>query len=177
MSITCAKCGRAERDDDATFCSGCGAAFSKADAPAVAVVEAEPKPKKKKKQREADPEPEESGPFCAACRKESSDDTAGEVSEGFLFGRSFWLSSFGARRCDKCGSEVRTLWNVVLGVPLTPIASYRYKLAEGSIEHRRWRFHSRRLPELEHAQIRTTRILSLIMVLIVAGLIYWKHYT
>jgi hypothetical protein len=112
--------------------------------------------------------------FCEGCVKQSTDETAGDVSEGYLFGRSFWLSGFGVRPCATCGSEVRTLWHVVLGIPLTPIASYRYKVAGGSVEHGRWRFHSRRLPELERGQITTTRLVSLVMVLIVAGIIYWR---
>ncbi len=169
MSIVCLKCGRSESDDDAEFCSGCGAPFPKPEAPAAAA----PTPKKKKKKAEAATTPEEKGPFCASCRKETTHETAGQVSEGYLFGRSFWL--FGERRCNTCGSEVRTLWNVALGIPLTPIASYRYKVATGDVEHRRWRFFSRRLPELEQSQVRSTRIVSLMLVLIVVGLLYWKY--
>lgn len=197
MGITCTACGREERDDTALICSGCGVPFAesgsaaaKEEAPAPAEpppagAAPEPAPEaaaeagptkakggKAKKKREA--AAVAAGPFCERCTGESSDETAGEVSEGFFFGRSFWLSGFAARRCETCGSEVRTLWNVIAGVPLAPIASYRYKVAEGDVEHRRWRFYSRRLPQLESGQVSTTRIVSLLMLLVVAALIYWK---
>lgn len=186
MGITCTACGREERDDTALICSGCGVPFAesgsaaaKEEAPAEPATEAVPpaapvKAKAGKAKKKGETAPIAAAPFCERCTGESSDETAGEVSEGVFFGRSFWLSAFGARRCETCGSEVRTLWNVVAGVPLAPIASYRYKVAEGDVEHRRWRFHSRRLPKLEGDQIRTTRIVSVLMLLIVAALIYWK---
>jgi hypothetical protein len=183
MGIICASCGRDEKDDTALICSGCGVPFEKsggategATEPEPAAASSEPREKSKtgkaKKKRAAGPAA--AAPFCERCTAESSDESAGAVSEGYFFGRSFWLSSFGARPCDTCGSEVRTLWHVIVGIPLVPIASYRYKIAEGDIEHRRWQFHSRRLPQLESAQVRTTRVLSLLIVLIVAGIIYWK---
>lgn len=77
------------------------------------------------------PEQASSTPFCDQCISESSPQSPGQVNVHDGIGRKFYGRD---AACSTCGSVVRTLWWVLIDIPVVPLGSYRYKTA-GDEEH------------------------------------------
>lgn len=65
---------------------------------------------------------EEGNPFCGGCRASSSAPGAPSLATNQGIGRMFHGR---AKRCEACGSSVRTLWWVFLLLPVVPLGSFR----------------------------------------------------
>ena len=74
--------------------------------------------------------------FCDDCVAASENRTPGNISTFNGIGRTFYGS---ADRCEKCGSIIKTLWFVLLYIPLLPLGSYRYKAEETGVISSRFR--------------------------------------
>ena len=110
--------------------------------------------------------------FCGSCVAASSEQTPGNISTFNGIGRQFYGS---ADVCAQCGSAVRTLWFVLVHLPLVPLGSYRY-IQTGS-GYNKSQFLSRKLAGIRWDQAAKTWLFGwLAGAGLITAFVLWDQY-